>query len=291
MTIKEADKAQAPSDLAAWPAPAKLNLMLLVLGRRTDGYHNLQTVFQFLDHGDELRFRPRTDGQIALMTPQPGIPPEQDLITRAARLLNQETATKSGADIWLHKRIPLGGGLGGGSSNAATTLMALNQLWQLGLDTKALMRLGVSLGADVPIFVSGQAAWAEGVGEILTPLELPCPWYLVLTPDCHVSTGQVFADPELTRNARPSTIADFLRGARDNSCEPLVRQRYPRVDGLMRWLGQFTRPYLTGTGASVFGILETEAQAQRLLDAAKGHYQGFIARGMNRSPVLDGPKR
>jgi 4-diphosphocytidyl-2-C-methyl-D-erythritol kinase len=264
--------------------------MLLVLDRRTDGYHNLQTVFQFLDHGDELRFCPRTDGHIRLMTPQSGIPPEQDLITRAALLLKKETNTARGADIWLHKRIPLGGGLGGGSSNAATALVALNQLWQLGLDTKALIRLGVTLGADVPIFVSGQAAWAEGVGERLNPLTLPCPWYLVLTPDCHVSTGQVFADPELTRNAQPSTIADFLLGHRDNSCEPLVRRKYPKVDGLMHWLGQFTRPYLTGTGASVFGILDTKAQAQRLLDAAKGRYQGFIAKGLNRSPLMDGPR-
>lgn len=261
--------------------------MLRILGRRPDGYHELQSVFQFLDHGDGLRFRCRDDGLIQLKNPQPGIDPADDLITKAAQRLIQQTGTQLGADIWLHKRIPLGGGLGGGSSNAATTLVALNSLWQLGLGREALMQLGVKLGADVPIFIYGQTAWAEGIGERLSAMDLPCPWYLVLTPNCHVSTKAVFAAPQLTRNARPSTIAAFLQGARDNSCEPLVRQQYPKVDKAMRWLGQYTRPYLTGTGASVFGIFEDEHQARSILTKARGLFQGFVAKGLNRSPLLD----
>lgn len=273
--------------MSHWPAPAKLNLMLHILGRRADGYHNLQSVFQFLDHGDLLHIRSRDDGLIQLQTPQPDIDPEQDLIIKAARLLARETDAHQGADIWLEKRIPLGGGLGGGSSNAATTLVALNRLWRLSLDQAALMQLGVRLGADVPIFIFGRTAWAEGIGERLTALELPCPWYLVLTPDCHVSTGAVFAAPELTRHAMPSTIAAFLKGARDNSCEPLVRHQYPKVDEAMRWLGAYTRPHLTGTGASVFGLFEEEAAARAVLAKAAGLFQGFVARGLNTSPLLE----
>lgn len=273
--------------ISRWPAPAKLNLMLRILGRRPDGYHNLQSVFQFLDHGDELGFRVRGDGLIRLLGPTSDITPEDNLIIRAARRLATDSGTSLGADIWLEKRIPLGGGLGGGSSNAATTLVALNALWQTGLGRDELMRLGVQLGADVPIFIFGQAAWAEGIGEHLSALDLPCPWYLVLTPDCHVSTGAVFAAPELTRNALPSTIADFLKGARDNTCEPLVRRQYPKVDEAMRWLGNHTRPFLTGTGASIFGVFEDEAQARAILARAKGLFQGFVARGLNSSPLLE----
>lgn len=261
--------------------------MLRILGRRPDGYHNLQSVFQFLDFGDSLRVRCRDDGVIRLANPQPGIRPEDDLVCRAARALQQASQTPLGADIWLDKHIPLGGGLGGGSSNAATTLMALNRLWRLDLAQERLMQLGIRLGADVPIFLFGKAAWAEGVGERLTPMELPCPWYLVLTPACQVSTAAVFADPQLTRDTPPITIADFLRGARDNSCEPLVRDRYPLVDGLMRWLGRHTKPYLTGTGASVFGIFDDRTAAEAVLKQAKGLYQGFVAKGLNISPVLN----
>jgi 4-diphosphocytidyl-2-C-methyl-D-erythritol kinase len=271
-----------------WPAPAKLNLMLRVLGRRADGYHRLQTVFQFLDYADALRFSVNASGDVRRLTPQPGLSAEQDLTCRAARLLQRHAGVRQGVDIALHKRIPMGGGLGGGSSDAATTLVALNQLWGLGLSRADLAELGLSLGADVPIFVHARAAWAEGVGERFEAIEPPTPWYLVLVPDCHVSTGKVFASTELTRDAAPIKIADFLAGETGNSCESLVRRDYPAVAAAMNWLAQFGQARLTGTGACVFLDFAGKLQAMKALEQSRGYFSGFVARGLNRSPLQAG---
>jgi 4-diphosphocytidyl-2-C-methyl-D-erythritol kinase len=270
----------------AWPAPAKLNLMLRIVGRRGDGYHLLQTVFQFLDVADMLRFQLRPDGEIRRATSLPGVAEAQDLVVRAAQLLQREAAVAWGADISLDKRLPMGGGLGGGSSDAATTLVALNQLWQAGLGVDALADLGLQLGADVPVFVRGHAAWAEGVGESLTPIDLPEPWYLVLVPPCHVSTAEVFADPELTRDSPRITIPDFLAGRVENDCLEVVSRRYPAVAKAMEWLGQYARPRLTGTGGCVFAAFEDETAARQVLQRMPQGYQGLVARGMNRSLLL-----
>ncbi len=277
------DRAESQS----WPAPAKLNLLLKVVGRRPDGYHLLQTVFQFLDVADALTFRLRDDGVVRLLNPLPGVAEEQDLTVRAARLLQQESGSRGGVEIELRKQLPMGGGLGGGSSDAATVLTALNRLWDLGLEREQLARLGLQLGADVPVFVHGYAAWAEGVGEELTPVELPQPWYLVLTPACHVPTAEIFTDPDLTRDSPQITIADFLSGSRDNDCLPVVTRRYPPVAEAMEWLGQFAEPRLTGTGASVFAVFEQEQMAREVLEQMPHDYTGFVARGLNRSPLLE----
>ncbi len=269
-----------------WPAPAKLNLLLRITGRRADGYHELQTVFQFLDVADQLYFTPHEDGRIRRLSTLPGVPAGDDLVVRAARLLQRETGHPGGADIELHKHLPMGGGLGGGSSDAATTLVALNRLWGTGLDRESLMALGLQLGADVPVFIQGEAAWAEGVGERLTPLELPEPWYLVIQPGCHVSTAAVFQDPQLTRNSPPIKIRDFLAGAHDNDCLAVVVRHHPPVAQALDWLGQFAAARLTGTGACVFAAFEEEIQARALLERLPSAWRGFVAKGCNRSPLL-----
>lgn len=270
----------------AWPAPAKLNLFLHITGRRADGYHLLQTVFQFLDYGDELDFELTGDGTLQRSGALPGVAPEQDLILRAARALQQEVGAQFGAIITLRKRLPMGGGLGGGSSDAATTLAALNHLWRAGLSLDELAALGLRLGADVPVFVRGQAAWAEGVGEVLTPLpELPTPWYLVIAPACQVATAEIFAAPELTRNAQALKISAFLRGQGDNVCEPVVRKRYPEVAAALDWLSRYVPARMSGTGACIFAAFETEAQAQDILQQVPSEWRGFVARGLNESPL------
>jgi 4-diphosphocytidyl-2-C-methyl-D-erythritol kinase len=261
--------------------------MLRVVGRRPDGYHLLQTVFQFLDRGDELRFRVREDGVISRLADLPGVPEEQDLTCRAARLLQEFSGTSLGAEIALHKNLPMGGGLGGGSSNAATTLVALNRIWGTGLAVERLAELGLRLGADVPVFVRGFAAWGEGVGEQLTAVEPPEAWYLVLAPDCRVSTAEIFADPQLTRDSPQITIADFFSGSQGNDCLPVVVRRYPQVAEAIRWLGQFAEPRLTGTGACVFAAFSDRDTAAELLDRLPARFNGFVARGLNRSPLLD----
>jgi 4-diphosphocytidyl-2-C-methyl-D-erythritol kinase len=268
-----------------WPAPAKLNLMLRIVGRRADGYHLLQTVFQLLDHGDALRFAVRPDGEMRRLNEVPGVPPESDLVVRAARLLKQATGCRLGADVAVDKRVPMGGGLGGGSSDAATTLLALNRLWGLGLDQARLAALGLSLGADVPVFVWGRSAWSEGVGEMLTPIDLPETWYAVVRPPCAVSTAAVFADPELTRNSPVTTISTFFAGSRENDCLGVVRRRYPPVAAALDWLGRFGVAQLTGTGSCVFAAFEREAQARAVIAALPAGHEGFAARGINRSPV------
>jgi 4-diphosphocytidyl-2-C-methyl-D-erythritol kinase len=270
-----------------WPAPAKLNLMLRILGRREDGYHLLQTVFQFLDFGDAVRVRVSDDGgRIRLLHRLPGVPEHSDLAWRAARLLQRETGSALGAEIEVRKRLPMGGGLGGGSSDAATVLVALNELWGTGLSTERLAALAMEVGADVPVFVRGHAAWGEGVGERLTPVALPEPWFLVVNPAVAVNTGDVFKDPELTRNSPPITIADFLAGRDGNDCLEVVRKRYPKVAGAMALLAPFARPRLTGTGGCVFAPFEHESAARDAMGRLPAGIQAFVARGVNRSPLV-----
>ncbi len=270
----------------AWPAPAKLNLTLRIVGRRPDGYHELQTVFQFLDLQDELHFQPRSDGRIVLATPLPGVAPETDLTVRAANLLKQHTKPVLGVTISIDKHLPMGGGLGGGSSDAATTLVALNQIWETGLDNTTLAKLGLALGADVPIFIHGRAAWAEGIGETLTDLDLPQPWYLVLAPDCQVSTAEIFSAPDLTRNSPRIRIRDFLEGDRRNDCLSVVRRRYKKVAAALDWLDQFAPAQMTGTGACVFAAFSDASTAEAVLNRLPADFVGFVARGINRSPLL-----
>jgi len=263
-------------------SPAKLNLFLHITGRRPDGYHELQTVFQLLDWGDWMTFTPDDSGEITLDSSDPGIPLAENLVYRAARLLQRGSL---GAHITLDKRIPAGGGLGGGSSNAATTLLALNHLWQLGLGQTELRALGATLGADVPVFVAGHSAWAEGVGELLTPVDLPERWYVIISPPCHVSTGQIFSHLQLTRNTSPIKMATFFEGYSRNDCQQLVRRLYPDVDAALTWLEQFGEARLTGTGACVFAGFGTEAEAGAVLQKLPPHWTGVVARGLNQSPV------
>nr|WP_298410176.1 4-(cytidine 5'-diphospho)-2-C-methyl-D-erythritol kinase [uncultured Halomonas sp.] len=270
------------------PAPAKLNRLLHITGRREDGYHELQTLFQFLDHGDTLHFRQRQDASINLTSTLIGIANDENLIIRAARMLQSETGCRLGADIHLDKRLPLGGGLGGGSSDAATTLLALNRLWDLGLSLEHLAMLGLRLGADVPVFVHGHAAWAEGVGERLTPIELDTPWFLVLHPGIEVSTPQVFGAPQLTRNTPPISMARALQEGPStwhNDCEATVRRLYPAVDEAIEWLSAFAPSLLTGTGACLFCSLKDEADAREILAQVQDGWHAFVARGCNASPL------
>ncbi|WAF85037.1 4-(cytidine 5'-diphospho)-2-C-methyl-D-erythritol kinase [Metapseudomonas otitidis] len=265
------------------PAPAKLNLMLHILGRRPDGYHELQTLFQFLDHGDELGFSLREDGEIHLRTEVPGVPPDSNLIVRAARSLQQASGTRLGADIWLDKRLPMGGGIGGGSSDAATTLLGLDHLWQTHLGEERLAELGLALGADVPVFVRGRAAFAEGVGERLQPVILEEPWFLVAVPQVFVSTAEVFTDPELTRNSAPINLRSLLEGGSRNDCQPVVEKRYPEVRNALMWLNKFTSARLTGTGACVFGSFPNRDDADKVARQLPATLPSFVAKGSNIS--------
>lgn len=259
--------------------------MLRIVGRRADGYHLLQTVFQFLDYGDWLWFEPRDDGLIQRHGEVSGVSADLDLTVRAARLLQQATGIGRGARIRIDKRLPMGGGLGGGSSDAATTLVALNHYWRTGLTLAELAELGLRLGADVPVFVQGRAAWAEGVGERLTFLDLDEPWFVVLTPACHVATGTVFGDSELTRNSSLITITDFMMGTGGNDCEAVVYRRYPEVATAAAWLARHGPARLTGTGACVFAAFSSAGHARRVLDRLPPGWKGFVARGCNRSPL------
>ncbi|MCG8486336.1 MAG: 4-(cytidine 5'-diphospho)-2-C-methyl-D-erythritol kinase [Chromatiales bacterium] len=261
--------------------------MLRIVGQREDGYHDLQTVFQFLDRQDRLDFRLRHDGKIVITNPLPEVPEQQNLCFRAAKMLQQITGTDSGVELTLHKTLPMGGGLGGGSSDAATTLVALNHLWGLGLGKSQLMEIGGSLGADVPIFIHGRAAWAEGVGDKMTDIELPEPWFLVLSPPCHVSTAEVFGQPDLTRNSPRIKIRAFLEGNSQNDCLPVVRMCYPEVAQAMDWLNQYADARLTGTGACLFAEFAERRAADEVLDRLPSDLTGFVARGLNRSPLLD----
>lgn len=265
------------------PAPAKLNLMLHILGRRADGYHELQTLFQFLDHGDELGFAVREDGEIRLHTEIPGVPHDGNLIVRAARQLQRQSDCRLGADIWLEKRLPMGGGIGGGSSDAATTLLALDRLWQLGWSEERLAELGLALGADVPVFVRGRAAFAEGVGERLQPVELEEPWFLVVAPQVTVSTAEIFSDPELTRNTPAITVRSLLAGGGRNDCQPVVEKRYAEVRNALNWLNKFVPARMTGTGACVFGSFPNRDDADKVARQLPVTMPGFVAQGRNVS--------
>ncbi|WP_373508110.1 4-(cytidine 5'-diphospho)-2-C-methyl-D-erythritol kinase [Thiocapsa sp.] len=269
-----------------WPAPAKLNLMLRIVGRRPDGYHALQTVFQFIDRCDRLRLEVREDGRINRLVEVPGVAPQDDLTVRAALALQRATGCTLGADIRCEKVLPMGGGLGGGSSDAATTLVALDRLWGTDLGEDALAELALPLGADVPVFVRGHAAWAEGVGERLTPVLLPEPWYLVLSPPCAVSTRDVFAHPELTRDSAPATLADFVAGDAVNDCLSVVRREYAPVAAALDWLSSWGGGRLTGTGACVFAVFDNPSEALRALEQCPTEMRAFVARGLNRSPLL-----
>lgn len=265
------------------PAPAKLNLFLHILGRRVDGYHQLQTLFQFLDLADDITITVRDDGKLNLLTPFAGLADCDNLAIKAAKILQLATNTSLGADISIHKCLPMGGGVGGGSSNAATVLHGLNILWQTRLSNEKLAELGLQLGADVPVFVHGQAAWAEGVGEQLTPVVLPEPWFILVKPNCHISTAEIFQHPDLTRDSDPITVAAYLqRGAR-NDCEAIVRKRYPEVDKVFKLLNNLAPTRLTGTGACLFAEFADKNSAERAFKQLPDDLQAFLARGCNQS--------
>ena len=273
------------------PSPAKLNLFLYITGQRADGYHTLQTLFQFLDDGDTLGIALRGDGEIRLLTPVEGVAHEDNLIVRAACLLMKAASESdrlpkgSGADISIEKRLPMGGGLGGGSSNAATVLVALNHLWQCGLSVDELAGLGLTLGADVPVFVRGHAAFAEGVGEILTPVEPEEKWYLVAHPGVSIPTPVIFKDPDLPRNTPKRSIKTLLKCEFSNDCEVIARKRFREVDAALSWLLEYAPSRLTGTGACVFAEFDTESRARQVLEQAPEWLKGFVAKGVNLSPL------
>jgi 4-diphosphocytidyl-2-C-methyl-D-erythritol kinase len=276
----------APESLG-YPAPAKLNLMLRVVGRRADGYHLLQTVLRFIDYADTLRYRVREDGVIARVNDVAGVPAEVDLAVRAARLLKSAAGTRLGAEITLEKRLPLGGGLGGGSSDAATTLLALNRLWGADLPRERLLALALELGADVPVFVLGENALAEGVGERLTPVELPPAWYLVLVPPVAVPTARIFAHPELKRDSNPIRIQRFSAEQAGNDLEPIVCREYPAVARHLDWLQRAAPAWVTGSGGCVFAAFPAERAAREVWAQAPAGMQGFIAQGLARHPLRD----
>ncbi|MBD2785920.1 4-(cytidine 5'-diphospho)-2-C-methyl-D-erythritol kinase [Xenorhabdus sp. DI] len=283
-----------------WPSPAKLNLFLYITGQRPDGYHELQTLFQFLDYGDQITISPRQDNQIRLLTPVAGVAHDDNLIVRAARLLQDHLLQKRtlqtrssqkqitdylGADIRIDKCLPMGGGLGGGSSNAATVLIALNHHWQAHLSDNELAQLGVGLGADVPVFVKGHAAFAEGIGEKLQPASPEEKWFLVAHPGIEIATPTIFTDPELKRNSPIRALGALLQAPFANDCEPIARKRFREVEQLLLWLLEYAPSRLTGTGACVFGEFESEASARKVLNQAPEWMQGFVARGVNISPL------
>ncbi|WKE64603.1 4-(cytidine 5'-diphospho)-2-C-methyl-D-erythritol kinase [Gallaecimonas kandeliae] len=267
------------------PAPAKLNLFLFITGRRPDGYHELQTLFQFLDFGDELHFSPRADGQICLESKLEGVAAEDNLIVRAARLLQEKTGCPLGADISVDKRLPMGGGLGGGSSDAATALVGLNHLWGTGVSLEQLAQWGLALGADVPIFVRGRAAYAEGVGEIFTDAAPPESWYLVVRPPVSVNTGLVFQSPDLKRDSPKRLITAIEPTEWANDCEAAVFKHYPVIEKVFSWLLEYAPARMTGTGCCVFARFDSQVAATATQALLPPHWQGFVAKGVNRSPL------
>ncbi|MDD2799920.1 MAG: 4-(cytidine 5'-diphospho)-2-C-methyl-D-erythritol kinase [Methylococcales bacterium] len=268
-----------------WPAPAKLNLMLRIVGRRSDGYHLLQTVFQFIDLCDWIRFHPVDDGSVTLRRTIPGVLESDDLTIRAANLLKTETGCKEGVCIEVEKNLPMGGGLGGGSSDAATTLLVLNQLWNLNLPLEKLMQLGLSLGADVPVFVFGNSSWAEGVGEKLTKIILPEKWIVLIQPDCHVNTKEIFLDNDLTRDSNSITIDEFLAGDSENCFQKIVSRRYSLIEGALFDLAFYAKSKLTGTGACVFGGFSSREDAEKCFDKVKVKWNAFLVKSTNISPL------
>ncbi len=277
----------AAVNVGRWSAPAKLNLMLHVVGRRPDGYHELQTVFQLVDLRDSIDIAVREDGVISRPNGPPGVPESDDLVVRAARALKEASGTPLGADISVLKRIPMGGGLGGGSSDAATTLVALNEMWRSGLSSTELAAIGGKLGADVPVFVHGRSAWAEGVGEKLTPVSLGGDsWYLIVNPGVSVPTAAVFQAAELTRNSAPTTMRGFLETGGRNDCEAVVRARFPAVGEALDWLARHAPSRLTGTGACVFAKFARPEDAERIAARVPDSWRSYVARGLDESPLL-----
>ncbi|MFT4608684.1 MAG: 4-diphosphocytidyl-2-C-methyl-D-erythritol kinase [Urechidicola sp.] len=268
-------------------SPAKLNLMLHITAQRDDGYHLLQTVFQFIDLYDHLTFEITDHGSITRSVSQTPVNEADDIILLAAKLLKSKYQISLGLRYSIEKHIPIGGGLGGGSSNAATTLMVLNKLWGLNLGRSELATLGLELGADVPIFIEGKAAWASGIGEDLTPIDLPKPWYVVIYPQIFVSTGEIFASEQLTRNCDPITIRAFLAGAGRNVCEPIACQLYPDIKKAIDWLSQYSKAKMTGTGASIFASFDSLEQAERVRYLAPEYWSAFVVKAMNRNPVIE----
>lgn len=274
-----------PTASGPWPAPAKLNLLLHITGRRPDGYHELQTIFQFLTAADWLYFDIHDSAAISVAGAPAGVDADADLAVRAARLLQAHAGCSGGVTIYNDKRLPVGAGLGGGSSDAATTLVVLNRLWQLDININELAEIGLALGADVPVFVHGRSAFAEGIGEILTPVELPEPWFLVLNPAVSVSTADIFSAVELTRETPQMTIADLLSKGGRNDCETVVCRRYPEVAAALNWLNDYAPARMTGTGSCIFAAFDTESNAQAVADRVPDHWDAFVARGMNQSPL------
>lgn len=268
-----------------WLAPAKLNLLLKIVGRRSDGYHLLQTVFQFIDRCDVLTYSPREDSKVTLLSPLPGVDEADDLTVKAARLLQKESGRDLGVNIDVEKILPMGGGLGGGSSDAATTLVALNYLWECHLSVGKLLDLGLKLGADIPVFIRGRCAWAEGVGEILTPILLPEEWYVIVVPECHVSTQEIFASSLLTRDSEPITITNFVSGRDENDCLEAVLSLYRPVREAVKALSEFGEARLTGTGACIFAAFGSEAKARYVEGMLIKHWKVFVAKGHNESPL------
>ena len=273
--------------LVRYPAPAKLNLFLHVVGRRADGYHLLQTAFTFIDRRDYLSFSPRSDGQIVRIDGPRDIPADDDLCVRAAKLLQAKTGVREGVSIGLEKHLPLGAGLGGGSSDAATTLIVLNRLWNLGLSRQTLQEIGLELGADVPVFIFGRSAFAEGVGEKLTPIDLPKAWYVVLTPPVHVATELIFADAELTRDSIPIKILDFSTATLRNDLEPVAKRRFPEISHYSQWLSQYAPARMSGSGSAVFAAFSNQQSAEKVLSELPETMQGFVAEGWNIHPLAD----
>lgn len=267
-----------------WPAPGKLNLFLHITGRRDDGYHLLQTMFQFFDFGDSLYFDTNISGKLNRLTDIEGVPAEQDLIIKAAKLLQQASGCTNGADIKISKRLPMGGGIGGGSSDAATTLVALNQLWDINMSMIELAEIGIKLGADVPIFIHGRSSWAEGIGEQIRYLDVSEPYYLIIKPDCSVPTAEIFSHPGLTRDSQRLKMTAFRRGL-GNDCEVIVRALYPQVAEALDWLSAYQIAELTGTGACIFAAFDSKEQAQKIADKVPAKWDAIVARGMNLSPL------
>ena len=281
------DRPTSPHGWSEWPAPAKLNLFLHITGRRADGYHLLQTAFQLLDWGDRVRLRVREDDRVQRIDPLPGVTAEADLAVRAARALQAASGSRMGADLAIDKCIPLGGGLGGGSSDAATALVALNALWRCALDMDQLAAIGLTLGADVPVFVRGHSAWAEGVGEQLTALDLPERWYVVVDPGVAVPTPALFQAEDLTRTAAHLTIPLFVSGAATvNVFEPLVRKRHPAVARALDWLGESATARLSGSGGCIFAAVDSRQAGEAIVAGCPSGMRGFVARGVNESPLL-----
>ncbi len=277
-----------------WPAPAKLNLFLYITAQRSDGYHELQTLFQFLDYGDTLTITPNHSGKLTLSPPLPGVKPEDNLVWKAAALLQKKVQKKAlqqgrstnlGADIQLEKVLPMGGGLGGGSSNAATVLVALNFLWQINLSLDELADIGLHLGADVPVFVKGFAAFAEGVGEKLQAVTPEEKWYLVVKPDVSIATAEIFSHPQLTRNTPKRSIEQLLSAPQQNDCEKIVRLLYPEVDKKLSWLLQYAPSRLTGTGSCLFSVFDNRSDAEKVVARLPDTVSSFIAQGKNISPL------